>query len=498
MSAILFSLSVSNAFATTFDYYINSNEITITGCTTDVTEIEIPKEIDGYPVTVIGDFAFDNCKNLKNITIPDSIVAISCSAFDECSLLTDFYVDTNNTNYCSVNGVLFNKSKTTIVRYPLGKSNNTYTIPNYVSIIDYYAFYRCNNLESITVPNSLTTVLEAAFFYCPKLTNIYYNDTKNNWDLIDIRDGNRHLTNSTIHYAPCTETIVSNASKTFTVNAYSINPDSIIILATYNKNKLAEVKCAVYEGSPLVFTTSETYTKAKVMVWDSLKSMLPIIEHEDVQLNSGGEGVYIPPSTEDQESATYTVSFKFNNGDADTTQTVTSGSLLTQPDDPTKQFYIFTGWYTDVACTNLYNFTTPVTGSFTLYAGWEEDAEALNAQRVADLIILKDSLAATTFDIQPHTDMANLIIDTLTGTIKDGESGIIITDEHIRTTYASNSLQIKDIWENQLFVDTFVDEQQDFKDMMAIVLTDAQSNRYSMTLSETYRLFRVIIGDFWE
>ena len=161
---------------------------------------------------------------------------------------------------------------------------------------------------------------------------------------------------------------------------------------------------------------------------------------------------------------------------------------------------VFTGWYTDSACTNLFDFTTPITGNITLYAGWEDDHAAMNGQKISDLTIFKEALVATTFDIQPHTDMASIIVSTFESVISDGESGIVLTNDYIKTTYEANMLQIKDIWENQLFVDEYGDEKQDFKDKIALVLTDAQANGYSMSLSETYVLFRAIIGDFinWE
>ena len=71
--------------------------------------------------------------------------------------------------------------------------------------------------------------------------------------------------------------------------------------------------------------------------------------------------------------ATCTVSFNANGGvlTDDTNQTVSSGSTVTQPSNPTRNEYDFTGWYTDIDCTNKYDFENQITSSFTLYAGWE-------------------------------------------------------------------------------------------------------------------------------
>jgi len=70
---------------------------------------------------------------------------------------------------------------------------------------------------------------------------------------------------------------------------------------------------------------------------------------------------------------TYVVNFNANGGvlTGNTNQTVSSGSTVTQPSNPTRNEYDFTGWYTDIDCTNKYDFENQITSSFTLYAGWE-------------------------------------------------------------------------------------------------------------------------------
>ena len=68
--------------------------------------------------------------------------------------------------------MLFNKDKTKLVRYPQGKSGNTYTIPTSVTTIDKYAFYSCSSLTEITLPDALTTIDKYAFYYCSKLEAI--------------------------------------------------------------------------------------------------------------------------------------------------------------------------------------------------------------------------------------------------------------------------------------------------------------------------------------
>ena len=71
--------------------------------------------------------------------------------------------------------------------------------------------------------------------------------------------------------------------------------------------------------------------------------------------------------------ASYTVNFNTNGGSEVDTQTVVHGEKVVKPADPKLNGFTFGGWYTDEDCTdeNKYDFETPVTANFTLYAKWE-------------------------------------------------------------------------------------------------------------------------------
>jgi len=131
-----------------------------------LTGVSIPNT-----VTSIGNGVFAACEGLASVTIPNSVTNIGGGAFSDCTSLTAITVDPLNPAYSSVDGVLFNKSQTTIIACPGGKAGD-YTIPSSVSTIGDGAFESCGRLTSLTIPNSITTIAESAVAYCTSLTNI--------------------------------------------------------------------------------------------------------------------------------------------------------------------------------------------------------------------------------------------------------------------------------------------------------------------------------------
>ena len=123
-------------------------------------------------VTSIGGCAFQGCNGLLSVTIPNSITSIGSGAFAICVGLTSINVANDNPNYCSIDGVLFNKAQTILIQYPAGKTNETYTIPNSVTSIGESAFCVCWSLTSVTIPNSVTSIGMMAFDGCSSLTSV--------------------------------------------------------------------------------------------------------------------------------------------------------------------------------------------------------------------------------------------------------------------------------------------------------------------------------------
>jgi len=132
----------------------------------NLTSVTIPNS-----VTSIGSYAFSGCTSLTNVTIPNSVTSIGSYAFSDCTSLSAITVDASNSFYSSVEGVLFDKSQTTLIECPGGKAGS-YTIPNSVTNIGTRAFFGCTSLASVTIPNSVTSIGELAFSGCTSLTNV--------------------------------------------------------------------------------------------------------------------------------------------------------------------------------------------------------------------------------------------------------------------------------------------------------------------------------------
>ena len=128
-------------------------------------------------VTKIADKTFYNCSSLTSVTIPNSVTSIGSDAFFGCSSLTSITVDENNVNYKSIDGNLYSKDGTTLIKYAIGKTETSFTIPDSVTNIGNNAFSGCRSLTGITIPNSVTSIGSWAFSGCRSLTSITIPDS---------------------------------------------------------------------------------------------------------------------------------------------------------------------------------------------------------------------------------------------------------------------------------------------------------------------------------
>lgn len=225
LNYVYYAYTIPNTDATdnsAFTYVNHGDSIEITGFNNSVSDVVIPSEIEGLPVTAIsvgafylstitsievpdsvtsiGEMAFLGCTSLKSVKLSTGVAKIDKNAFGSCSALQEIQVAKDNPNFSSLNGVLYSKKQDTLVIYPAAKTDAAYIIPSGVTSVAMYAFSENPYLETLTIPNSLIKVGDSAFYNCKNLRAVSYNGTEEEWNQITIGLLNEKLTGATIQY----------------------------------------------------------------------------------------------------------------------------------------------------------------------------------------------------------------------------------------------------------------------------------------------------------
>ena len=155
----------------------------VINCDTSVEYVVLRENTVG-----IANSAFDNCDNLYDITIPDSVTSIGNCAFECCTRLESITIS-NSVTFIGNGAFVCCDELVSII------------IPDNLTVIENNTFNACRNLTSITIPNSVTSIGENAFSSCESLTDVYYTGTEEEWNSINISTyGNSSLLDATIHF----------------------------------------------------------------------------------------------------------------------------------------------------------------------------------------------------------------------------------------------------------------------------------------------------------
>ena len=318
-------------------------------------------------VTNIGSYAFSRCSSLKSITIPNSATSIGKFAFEGCSSLTKIEVENNNTKYISIDGVLYNKEQTKIIKYPANKKGKRYNILNSVTGIGRYAFSDCSSLTSITIPDGVTSIGWNAFYGCNSLTSIAIPS--------GVADIGKDAFSYIGGYIACEENSVAhkyaeeNKIGYLFTHKLTINPNG----GKYN-NKIENSTLQEIIGTIL-----------------NLEAPIPPTGYEIIFDTNGGSIVNKITSTkefdkwelsEEAKGSLNGTTYTFGEGN-DTITAKYKDIAITLP-STTKEGYTFAGWYTDSTLTTKAGEAkasyTP-TGNITLYAKWEKIEEVFTSEK---------------------------------------------------------------------------------------------------------------------
>ena len=156
-----------------------SGTLHIVGYKGKLEDLVIPEKYSNKVITGIDPMAFSGCSQIKSVTISKNIQSISLNnrscnmnPFYDCIYMKNIYVDEGNRYFASVDGVLYNKSKTELLFYPSYKSNSSYTILDSVTKIEVGAFQRNGIVTEVILPKNIKTISKEAFLECTSLQKI--------------------------------------------------------------------------------------------------------------------------------------------------------------------------------------------------------------------------------------------------------------------------------------------------------------------------------------
>ena len=416
--------------------------------------VNIPSEINGTPVTTIGNAAFRD-SSVTSVTIPASVTEIGANAFAGCTNLTSvtYGGDWSNLTIQSGNPAVEDAAKDAanaplldfefippdntaviVTNYKYNGAAADVTIPSRyqgkpVTTIGHAAFFN-SAVTSVTIPDSVTSISDEAFINCPKLTNI------------SIPNSVTYIGFSAFSSCTSLKSITLPSSLSFISGALFLGCSQLTTI--HIPVSVTSIGNNAFADCPSLMTV--TYPGSKTQ-WDDITKG----RNSDVQENhlicamleatftADGEsistqtidrgGKFTEPAAPSKENHTfagwyngdekfdfdadttnapnvlelvakwekskYTVKFVSEHGDAPTSQNVKYNGTATYPGELRAEGYTFIGWYTDKNYTTEFDFNTQITHDTKVYAKWEKNAPNTYALNVSGAFVYVDGVDVT-------------------------------------------------------------------------------------------------------
>ena len=415
-----------------YDYTINTKDGTATITKFRVLvdglyDITIPEEFGRFPVTAIGDDAFRGCSALKKVTIPQSVTSIGDSAFAGCHNLNSLTINDAATSIGNraftecplatklslgkkittigdhafydcreLNNVTIPQSVTSIGDHAFGECINLKklsfgeksfgeNIETNIQTIGNYAFFHCNDLESVTIPQSVTSIGREAFRFCNNMKSLAINGAIESMgtgafagciSLATISLGENIKTIGYSAFASCTCIDLTNV--TIPENVKTIRPGTFAY-CTHLKYIMLPAGLTSFQdslkGCPAGNPNGAIYYNNYKTAADAL--LADNDANSNIDDNSKLKNrnfLYLCKVTFDAKGGTLTDSAEVPVYETEKIIGTKANDLKTI-NDPTRTGYKFTGWYTDND--QLFDVKeTAITEDITLHAGWEFDPNA--------------------------------------------------------------------------------------------------------------------------
>lgn len=401
--------------------------------------VNIPSEINGTPVTTIGNAAFRD-SSVTSVTIPASVTEIGANAFAGCTNLTsvnyiggdwskltiqsgnpaveDAAKDAANAPLFDFEFIPPDNTAVIVTNYKYNGAAADVTIPSRyqgkpVTTIGHAAFFN-SAVTSVTIPDSVTSISDEAFINCPKLTNI------------SIPNSVTYIGFSAFSSCTSLKSITLPSSLSFISGALFLGCSQLttihipVSVTSIGNNAFADcpsLMTVTYPGSKTQWDDITKGRNSDVLENHLICAMLEATFTADgttfapAQTIDRGEKFEEPaePSKENHtfagwyngdepfdfdadttkapnvlnlvakwEKSKYTVQFVSDHGSFEE-QTIEHGKPIDTDKltIPEVEGYTFIGWYTDEAHKTKFDFSTPITGDTKVYAKWEKNAPVL-------------------------------------------------------------------------------------------------------------------------
>lgn len=376
--------------------------VTITKYTGTESTVILPSTINSWPVTKIGEDAFQDNTTITSVTIPDSVTEIGSNAFAGCTNLTsvNYEGDWSNLTIQSGNPAVQDAANAPLFDFEFIPPDNTavivtnykykgtaadVTIPSRyqgkpVTMIDHAAFHN-SAVTSVTIPDSVTAIHDSAFAYCSSLTNISIPNSVTAIGSFAF-EGCTKLESITLPSSLLTisEFLFYDCSQLTTIHI----PDSVSSIRTYafyNCGKLETIRI------PVSVTSIGSYAFD-----DCPSSMTVTYSGSKKQWDAITKGSYNGVLENHLVCNTLEATFNPDNGESISTQTIDRGGKFTEPAKPPKENHTFAGWY---------NGDKP----------FDFDADTTNAPNVLELVAKWDINKYTVQFVSDHGSFADQTIE---------------------------------------------------------------------------------------
>lgn len=426
------TFTVTVAAATnTFDFNLTTGTITKYNGTDTV--VVVPPTISSWPVTKIGEDAFQDNTTITSVTIPANVTEIGSNAFAGCTNLTsvNYEGDWSNLTIQSGNPAVQDAANAPLFDFEFTPDNTAVIVTNYkyngaaadvtipsryqgkpVTTIGHAAFFN-SAVTSVTIPDSVTSISDEAFINCPKLTNI------------SIPNSVTYIGFSAFSSCTSLKSITLPSSLSFISGALFLGCSQLttihipVSVTSIGNNAFADcpsLMTVTYPGSKTQWDDITKGRNSDVLENHLICAMLEATFTADGEsistqtIDRGGK--FTEPAAPSKENHTfagwYNGDEKFDF-DADTTnapnvlelvakwekskytvkfvsdhgsfkdQTIEHGKPIDTDKltIPTVEGYTFDGWYADDTRTKEFDFSTPITSNTTVYAKWEKNAPVL-------------------------------------------------------------------------------------------------------------------------